>query len=299
MAVSGHGYSGDGYSPQPSEETQSKLSNVSKPLSLTTFVPITGRVDKHQQKDEINVTYNVTIFSTFSNSNSSAAFNLNVSTTVENQVLLPKDQDNIVLIVGIVCGVLGLLLGIVLTATFWLYKIKRKPKKTINRSRQASVFEKNPTEKTFEPLNLSLTLPRYEPSHSTDFQRDSSVGSRFDTPVFSNDILRTESDSCHSFGILPSSTNIRRLEKCRTLPSNAEAYEMKAMCLYRSNQRHDLNDFEDVTECDAESSQLPARVYESKNEVGSYDYCCFNDAPFFGSFRYIINAFWQFYDHLF
>ena len=87
------------------------------------------------------------------------------STTIPQTSSASSDK---LAIVGITCGMLGVILGIVVSAAFWTYK-KRKTQRE-----QKIVMEKNPKEKTFEPLDLSLTLPNYQPN---DLHKNSSASS--------------------------------------------------------------------------------------------------------------------------
>ncbi|CAK8692470.1 unnamed protein product [Clavelina lepadiformis] len=111
-----------------------------------------------------------------------------------NSTLTPDtttpESNQMVLIIGVTCGVIGLLIGIAITAILWIYTQKRKRKNGQMRSRHASVLEKNPKEKTFEPLDLSLTLPSYAHNSSNTLDKRKSlsemIGTNDSTPKLNN-----------------------------------------------------------------------------------------------------------------
>ena len=103
-----------------------------------------------------------TVFEVFPRdaASSAAAMQPKQNTTMNTTT---KATDNRLVVVGATCAVLGLLVGIALSVAFWIYK-RRCGKK---HRRKSSVLEKNPKEMTFEPLDLTLTLPKYESNLSS------------------------------------------------------------------------------------------------------------------------------------
>ena len=87
---------------------------------------------------------------------SSAAFTTIPTTTVTTSRVNQTASNTNTIVVGLTCGLAGLLLGIIISTAFWLYRKNGITKK------QTPALEKNPKERTFEPLDLSLTRPAYE-----------------------------------------------------------------------------------------------------------------------------------------
>jgi len=125
--------------------------------------------------------------------------NFNVTTTTTS--MQHMDNTDKLVVVGVTCGVLGVVLGVVISVAFWSYK-KRKNKKNELRT----TMEKNPKEKTFEPLDLSLTLPNYEPSLHSARRQHSSLGFHHEDSATRGEQRRYKSkDKHHSFK-LPSAS---------------------------------------------------------------------------------------------
>ena len=127
------------------------------------------------------------------------------------------DDTNIIITVGITCGILGIVMGIIIAAAFWSFK-----KRQGNHKEQRYTMEKNPKEKTFEPLDLSLTLPKYEPSlHSMQRQHNSLA---FQSGNFTAKDQRQYryKDMHHSFKIPSSSSPVIHNSTSSPYRSNAQ-----------------------------------------------------------------------------
>lgn len=73
-----------------------------------------------------------------------------------NDVVEQEEQDRL-LLVGIITGAVGLLLGVMLTATIWMFLRRKRDYR-----RRKKGPEKNPKEMTFEELDLTLVHGNYD-----------------------------------------------------------------------------------------------------------------------------------------
>ena len=127
------------------------------------------------------------------------AFIVNVTTFIDSTS--SETHSNVMLIVGVACGVVGIILGILLTFIFWVYKNRRKPLVFLGSgSRQSAALKKNPREMTFEPLDLSLTPDRRE-----RWQRAATIPAQTSSSLFqiganeSFQMTRSQTLSCRDY----------------------------------------------------------------------------------------------------
>ena len=126
------------------------------------------------------------------------------------------DNTEKLIAVGITCGVMGIVLGIVISVVFWSHK-KRKSKK--NEPRIA--MEKNPKEKTFEPLDLSLTLPSYEPNVNSTRRQHSSLGFHHGDSNRQGHRQHRYKDMHHSFKLPSTSPSSPVIHNCGSSNGNS------------------------------------------------------------------------------
>lgn len=92
------------------------------------------------------------------------AYVVDVTGNIDSTASDSDGNGSEVVIVGAVCGVVGVILGILFTFIFWSYKNKNKPSNAFGPYRLKPAVTKNPREATFERLDMSLTLDRPDQS---------------------------------------------------------------------------------------------------------------------------------------
>lgn len=102
--------------------------------------------DQTSDKTYLPMTNTTTIFN-------DALTNSNATTNYQM-----RSQPFDVVLIGLVCGLIGLLVGVVMTVVVWLLLRRRR---NARRDEKISSVEKNPQERTFEPLDLNLTKSSY------------------------------------------------------------------------------------------------------------------------------------------
>lgn len=113
----------------------------------------------------------------------------------------PHNSDDIIPIVGAVCAVLGILIGIIISAGIWYHLNKAKIRE--RRISKHSAIEKNPEEKTFERLDFNLTLPTNGGCENSviDFPDDKhNRGSyeSFESGLYHGDLIQIHVNSMYS-----------------------------------------------------------------------------------------------------
>ena len=178
------------------------LAVVNTPTVLSTmFIPRTRGVERFVQNDTDDVRRVFTTISESFESNTTAESTVSQNIATVNDINnLYEDNSNVVLIVGVTCGVVGLLLGISFMALIWIYKAKKQRRNNFAQGRQACVVEKNPREMTFESLDLSIMLPRYDQSISNlTYHQDTFGRSIVDSPSSIVGTCRSEDDSSRDY----------------------------------------------------------------------------------------------------
>ena len=244
----------------------SRVQNATDPV--TKFTPITKSGTSHPDDGHHLETRNVTVLSNFGKTSTSAALLMDDETTTFHEFFSnvgEEDHKNLTLMVGIICGIVGIFVGIALASALCLYRSRSQQNRALSRSRHSSIFEKNPKETTFEPLDLSLTLPRYDHSQSAlNFYQETSTATP--TPAIELDFL--ENSSYKSSETIPTPKLPRHQQKFGTFPRGAAARVKQTFLLRDDLQKVPENVANDSVYCSKNLPFMRRSTYnQTKQEV--------------------------------
>ena len=261
----------------------SLASATSRPVTI--FIPLTGgatdsRVVENSQNDEhLNNNRSITALRNFG-TNTTVTFLIDNQTTMTNEI--PSTDDvNLVLIVGVACGAVGLFLGMIFTAVFCRYRNRTRHERDMTRPSQLSVFGKNPKEKTFEPLDLSLTLPSYERSDIALDRRETSNDTLMGSSLPAKKVDCSENEYSGAIETSPTATVSKYRDRFEAFSRGADFYEIKPDFMLRERQQQKKMSLSDESDPYYDSRKSPfstRRNYiEAKPEV--FDYLVLRDNP--------------------